>query len=419
MRQVRCPSCDRSLTLPSNVRSRLIRCPSCKEKIDLDTAEVEVIKGGSEALAPSSVDKPDISPDKRPRNRKRKPIHGLMFLLIIVPLGLFLLICAPFSRTMARLAIGLGGSTFLPAAIMAARQFEKTNLWSSMSTIPWLIRGPAVFFYFQFRYAIEFPRLLACWFGLEVFALGLGISAQIIDERHARAQRDPLAKNMAPNPLDPNPNAGADKPAGAHDDDANRPVIARDRTELEKLFAELDNNNEAVRNLALSRLSAQKPNANQAAIAQKLTAMLETTGGFTWKAVVRALTVWATPEEIPALIRILNDGDTVTRLDILRVIGKFRDEGAVAPVVQCLQDPICRFEAERALRQMGTIAEKNVLHLLSNPDPIVRRTVVGILKDIGTNESVPALQAIVGGNDRLLRIPAQQALAAITARNQR
>jgi hypothetical protein len=98
-------------------------------------------------------------------------------------------------------------------------------------------------------------------------------------------------------------------------------------------------------------------------------------------------------------------------------IGKFRDERTLVPVLRCFQEDPTRGPAAQAVRDMGAMVEKEVLALLEIRDvgPL-RRDVVDVLKDIGTQQSVPALQAVAARKDGGLARSAREALNAIAAR---
>jgi HEAT repeat protein len=81
----------------------------------------------------------------------------------------------------------------------------------------------------------------------------------------------------------------------------------------------------------------------------------------------------------------------------------------------CFQDFFLRESAVKALQDMGPMAEKEVLPFLGNKDPTIRGDAIRILKEIGTQQSVPALQALA--SDPLTGKPAQEAIAAIQARS--
>ena len=74
---------------------------------------------------------------------------------------------------------------------------------------------------------------------------------------------------------------------------------------------------------------------------------------------------------------------------------------------------------ERALREMGPVAEKALLAVLDDPDPFLCEAAIKILKDIGTQQSVPALQAATAHIHAFVQISAREALAAIAVRTKK
>jgi HEAT repeat protein len=84
----------------------------------------------------------------------------------------------------------------------------------------------------------------------------------------------------------------------------------------------------------------------------------------------------------------------------------------------CFRDPSTRADAGQTLRQMGPMAEPDVLALLKESDVFLKQAAIQVLGDIGTDASVPALrEAAAGGNIHLVE-HAQKALAAIGKRRQ-
>ncbi len=187
-------------------------------------------------------------------------------------------------------------------------------------------------------------------------------------------------------------------------------------SELDRALADVGADWPAWQNGA-GKLANMQPNAHRAVVAQKLAAQADATDRSKRHAMLRALVVWATPNEVPVLIKALDDDNVFARHDVLNAIGKFRDERTLAPVLRCFQEDATRGPAAQALRDMGAMAEKEVLALLDARDvgPL-RRDVLDVLKDIGTQQSVPALQAVATGKDGALARSAREALKAIAAR---
>jgi HEAT repeat protein len=101
----------------------------------------------------------------------------------------------------------------------------------------------------------------------------------------------------------------------------------------------------------------------------------------------------------------------------MQVMGKLRDARTVTPLVKCLQDIRTQYHAERALVEMGPMAEKDLLPLLSQKKPDVRAVAVRIFKAIGTPESIPALEA--ASQEFTLQVNAKDAIKTIQARSQK
>jgi HEAT repeat protein len=93
----------------------------------------------------------------------------------------------------------------------------------------------------------------------------------------------------------------------------------------------------------------------------------------------------------------LSDRDINTRNETLEVIGKLRDERTVKPVVRCFVEFQTTWHGERALKDLGPIAEKEVLALLNQPDKGLWVPAIRVLKEIGTQKSIPTLEAAARG----------------------
>jgi hypothetical protein len=68
---------------------------------------------------------------------------------------------------------------------------------------------------------------------------------------------------------------------------------------------------------------------------------------------------------------------------------------------------------------MGPMAETEVLAFMTKQQPFQKQDTIRLLKDIGTQQSVPDLQALVASNDIILRPLAQEALDAIMKRSKK
>ncbi len=188
---------------------------------------------------------------------------------------------------------------------------------------------------------------------------------------------------------------------------------------MDRSLADLGNNkNGDAQRKAAERLAALRPDRHRPLVAKKLAESALAVELYNRTALIRALGTWATAAEVPALLELLSDKDVNTRNEVLRVIGKLRDERTVEPVVGCFAELATRYHGERALKAMGPIAEEQVLALLREPDKALWVPAIGILKEIGTQRSIPTLEAASRG-DVSTQSPAKEAIAAINARTKK
>ena len=229
---------------------------------------------------------------------------------------------------------------------------------------------------------------------------------------------------VRPDPAEP----GVARPGPA----APVPPVPAPRVEgdvfFEKTFAELDDANHFKRKAALERLATMKPNDQRAKVARKLVEIMQVNEkSLRWLAVA-ALGVWGSENEVPDLIKAIEHPDDAwTRKEALKVIGRFKDARSLPAVIRSFRESQTRGDAGQALREMGAMAEKDVLAIVNEPPDIqivfLKRDAIELLADIGTQKSVPVLRKVVASNDfheraRLVE-PAKKALAAIDARKKK
>jgi HEAT repeat protein len=167
-----------------------------------------------------------------------------------------------------------------------------------------------------------------------------------------------------------------------------------------------------------------KPNDRRADVARKLVVLTKDESPFIQWPAIQALGTWGSKAEVPALIEATIDKNPSTRREAFKVIGRFRDDRTVVPVMNGLRDNSTRGEAGQALRDLGPMAEPEVLAVLAEPRELgllsLKQAAIDVLADIGSEKSVPALRKIAASTDfhekaRLVE-PAQKALAAIEKR---
>jgi serine/threonine protein kinase len=198
-----------------------------------------------------------------------------------------------------------------------------------------------------------------------------------------------------------------------------RQAQAQDDVPIEKILADLDNHDVFTRRDALKRLANMKPNEKRAEVAKKLAGLTDIEDPHVRRPAVSALGTWGSTTELPALIKAIEHSDVFTKREALKVVGRFRDERVVGPVIRCFRESLMRADATQAIRDLGTMAEKDVLALMAESDVFLKQATVNVLADIGTDASVPALRAAAASGNIFLVEPAQKALTAIAARQKK
>jgi HEAT repeat protein len=100
-----------------------------------------------------------------------------------------------------------------------------------------------------------------------------------------------------------------------------------------------------------------------------------------------ALARWATTDNVPALLKALENPASQVWRPALAALGRLKDERAVAPLTRLLTDPNRSADARLALKSFGAGAQKEVIKHLHDKDLAVRQTVAALLRDYGTPEA--------------------------------
>jgi uncharacterized Tic20 family protein len=161
--------------------------------------------------------------------------------------------------------------------------------------------------------------------------------------------------------------------------------------------------------------------ARQAEVAKALERLLRDPDKNLELAAMKALVPWATSENVPAIIVVVQNDDFNPQANEMRHLGmdalaRLKDERGVAPVAQRMMSIHDRSSASKALQAMGPMAEKEVAKYLEDNDPGTQREACKILKVIGTKASIPALEAASKNRNRMTANSARDALNAVKAR---
>lgn len=132
---------------------------------------------------------------------------------------------------------------------------------------------------------------------------------------------------------------------------------------------------------------------------------------------LKALAVWGTAAEVPALLAALEaERSPPSRASIIQALGGIKDERAAEPLAKRLPDFWDHDKAAEALKSIGRASEKAVRPYLQNKDRRARIKACEVLEAVGTDESVADLQAQALDKDQEVARAAQKALDAISAR---
>jgi HEAT repeat protein len=193
---------------------------------------------------------------------------------------------------------------------------------------------------------------------------------------------------------------------------------SRNETDLNVLLKNLQAADDGTRQRAAERLGQLKPDeGRRAEVAAALADRLKDKNGWARDAAARALVSWATREQVPALLEVLDHESGAVRESALEALGNLKDSRAVAPVSLRLLVGSDRKHASKSLQAMGSMAEKEVLKRLDESDADGRAECCRVLKRIGTQESVAPLQKLKDRErDQNVRVAAMEALTALKGR---
>ena len=153
------------------------------------------------------------------------------------------------------------------------------------------------------------------------------------------------------------------------------------------------------------------------AVAKAFLTLLDDRDGSVRNSAIQALGVWGDKDAATALLKRLNDDRYGSRGELFEALGRIEpNEPTAKAMVEWLKRDAG--QAGRVLRAMGPVAEKALLEFVSSAaETNPREEACRVLKDIGTSQSVPALQTLAAlkDNEDLARI-AEGAVRTISAR---
>ncbi|MFT5092741.1 MAG: serine protease Do [Porticoccaceae bacterium] len=138
----------------------------------------------------------------------------------------------------------------------------------------------------------------------------------------------------------------------------------------------------------------------QSEVEAQLVDLLESKQYLTVRGALDALATWGTPNCVPAVIAQLKHPMFPVVQSAVKTLGTLRDEQAIAPLLETLQkNRLARHDAKGALIKFGTTVEGSAIALLFEKDVQVFNAACEILKEVGGEDSVEALEPISSGED--------------------
>ena len=147
---------------------------------------------------------------------------------------------------------------------------------------------------------------------------------------------------------------------------------------------------------------------------------LENSDGFVRGAAARVAVAWGTEDHKEVIRKIANDSNPLLRdarkMAMTRLI-KMQVPGVLPDLIKQMGDISVRYDTKKILIAAGESVEEPILAALDDfTDSSVRRELLDILKETGTEKSIARLQELATGKEISLRFSAQRALDAIQAR---
>jgi hypothetical protein len=133
-------------------------------------------------------------------------------------------------------------------------------------------------------------------------------------------------------------------------------------------------------------------------------------------AAMHALKIWAGPENLPGIARLLGNDDGGIRGDIIAIVAKHKYAAAAPAIAKLLPNLAERGTASAALKAIGSGAQSAVIPYITHADTFTASEACHILKEIGTEESIPPLKAVVEAKTLFVGGAAKDAFNTLEAR---
>jgi hypothetical protein len=251
-------------------------------------------------------------------------------------------------------------------------------------------------------------RAVACYVGAGFVLVFFGLLAFLAGSLagdFARHEDPPPPPAAAPAAVADQPQPPDQPPAVAVAQPGQQPG-----GELDLLLAELRSPDPFQREQAARKAGEMRVvEERQPEVRAALEALLEDVNILVIRAALPAVEKWGGKDSVPTLARLLDKRDFPYRWELMLVLSRSQDERAAAALAARLDDPKEAGPASTALRGMGPVAEPAVLRQLeTNKNLFVQRLACGLLCDLGTRASLPALERAAASPDLALSTEARR-----------
>lgn len=202
--------------------------------------------------------------------------------------------------------------------------------------------------------------------------------------------------------------------------DAGRDPAARERSRTyDRLTKQLQYGTPDMRQRSAEELLELPPNEQRAEVASALEKLLNENDSGLRNAAARCLGAWGSHANGPALAKLVDHAESTTRWTAMGALGRLKYDPAADPIAKRLSVVADHEKASDALIKMGPAAEAAVLKHAEKADSLVQIRAGKILLEIGTSASIPELEGWKKSDSTFVRRQAEEAIAAITAREKK
>jgi S1-C subfamily serine protease len=180
-----------------------------------------------------------------------------------------------------------------------------------------------------------------------------------------------------------------------------------------RFIADLKSADQEIRKFTAERLAKTKPEVRRDEVSKALVAQLTDNDIFVRGALVKAIWIWGTAENIPDLMALFDHKDIFVRAQSMEAAAGLKDTRTAEPIAAHLTSGFDRGAAGKALKIIGPKAEAAALKYLDHTDPWVRREVCLVLREIGTQASAAALENATRDSNQMVANEARKALAMV------